>query len=118
MIHARSDGETFGLAVAEFSVKNKPVITWAPDFIHNFTFCLKELARYMLKKAPGYFKSHLYYLGERAIKYTNSGDLSDIFLNFKTKYLKPINYDCYSERFNEKNVMLQFNEIIRDLKDP
>ena len=27
MIHARSNGETFGLAIAEFSLKNKPVIT-------------------------------------------------------------------------------------------
>ena len=27
MLHARRDGETFGLAVAEFSVRNKPVIT-------------------------------------------------------------------------------------------
>ena len=29
MIHGRSDGETFGLAVAEFSVANKPVITYS-----------------------------------------------------------------------------------------
>lgn len=29
MLHARQDGETFGLAVAEFSVRNKPVITQA-----------------------------------------------------------------------------------------
>jgi hypothetical protein len=117
MIHARNDGETFGLAVAEFSVKNKPVITWAPDFIHNFTFCLKELSRYIRGKAPVYFKSHLYYLGKRAVKYTNSRDLSDIFLNFKTKYLKQVNYDCYSERFNEKNIMQKFHEIIQSLPE-
>jgi hypothetical protein len=117
MIHARNDGETFGLAVAEFSVKNKPVITWAPDLIHNFMFCLKELSRYIRNKAPVYFKSHLYYLGKRAVKYTNRGDLSDIFLNFKTKYLKSVNYDCYSERFNEKSVMLKFREIIQNLPE-
>ena len=29
MIHARYDGETFGLAVAEFSSANKPIITFA-----------------------------------------------------------------------------------------
>ena len=28
MIHGRKDGETFGLAVAEFSSANKPVITY------------------------------------------------------------------------------------------
>ena len=27
MIHARSEGETFGLSIGEFSSKNKPVIT-------------------------------------------------------------------------------------------
>ena len=27
MIHARADGETFGMAVAEFSVHNRPVLT-------------------------------------------------------------------------------------------
>ena len=30
MLHARQSGETFGLAVAEFSSRNKPIITWAP----------------------------------------------------------------------------------------
>jgi hypothetical protein len=117
MIHARNDGETFGLAVAEFSVKNKPVITWAPDFAHNFMFCLKELSRYLRNRAPAYFRAHLYYLGKKAITYTNSGDLSDIFLNFKAKYLKPVNYDCYSERFNEKKIMLKFHQIIQNLAD-
>lgn len=28
MIHARVEGESFGLACAEFSLRNKPVITW------------------------------------------------------------------------------------------
>ena len=27
MIHARTDGETFGLAIAEFSTLNKPIIS-------------------------------------------------------------------------------------------
>jgi len=36
MIHARADGETFGMSIAEFAVKNKPVITQgiAPDGAH------------------------------------------------------------------------------------
>lgn len=115
MIHARSDGETFGLAVAEFSVKNKPIITWAPDFPHNFVFCLKEVIRYILNRAPAYFRAHLFYLGKRAVKYTNKKDLSDILLNFREKYLKPVNYDCYSQRFDEKSVMIKFSKIIGNL---
>ena len=27
MIHARTEGETFGLSIGEFSIKNKPIIT-------------------------------------------------------------------------------------------
>lgn len=36
MIHARADGETFGLSIAEFAVKDKPVICqgFAPDCAH------------------------------------------------------------------------------------
>ena len=36
MIHARADGETFGMSIAEFAVKNKPVITQgiAHDWAH------------------------------------------------------------------------------------
>jgi hypothetical protein len=37
MLHARGDGETFGLAVAEFSTRNKPVITYKPGFFYDFT---------------------------------------------------------------------------------
>lgn len=32
MLHARLRGETFGLACAEFSIKNKPIITWNGSF--------------------------------------------------------------------------------------
>ena len=28
MLHSRADGETLGLAVGEFSLRNKPVLTW------------------------------------------------------------------------------------------
>ena len=28
MIHARLEGESFGLSCGEFSIRNKPVITW------------------------------------------------------------------------------------------
>ena len=32
MLHARAEGETFGLAIAEFSHRNKPVITYGDSF--------------------------------------------------------------------------------------
>ena len=34
MIHARAGGETFGASIAEFSIKNKPVIT-CPCIIYD-----------------------------------------------------------------------------------
>ena len=36
MLHARSEGETFGLAVAEFSLRNKPVITYDGE-MHGYS---------------------------------------------------------------------------------
>jgi len=60
MIHARLMGETFGLSIAEFSIKNKPIIT-----------CLcGDL-------------EHIHILGEKAIIYKSKEDLIDIFNNIK-----------------------------------
>lgn len=57
MLHARDIGETFGLAVAEFSVRNKPVITFPGSLVHRFcvifylffeTFVLHMYHRYTI----------------------------------------------------------------------
>jgi glycosyltransferase involved in cell wall biosynthesis len=40
-IHARSNGESFGLAVAEALFMNKPVLTWAGGGDQNHTFMLR-----------------------------------------------------------------------------
>ncbi|GHV82748.1 hypothetical protein AGMMS50212_00880 [Spirochaetia bacterium] len=114
MIHARKDGEIFSLAIAEFSVKNKPVITFAPNIKDNFFICVKQFIKFIIKMTPTYYKGHLFYLGNKAIKYSTSKKLIDIFVNFKSKYLKDINYDCYSEEYSEEKVMRIFGEIIKD----
>jgi hypothetical protein len=111
MIHARSDGETFGQAIAEFSIKNRPIITWAPTLLHNPQFRLKTFAKYALKRKYMYADAHLDFLGDAAIRYTSKNDLTDILVNFKEKYLQNINYDCYSEYFNEEKVMGIFKTI-------
>lgn len=59
MLHARADGETFGIACGEFSVCNKPVITCT---------CGDT--------------SHIDILGEKCITYSNEKELQDILLNF------------------------------------
>lgn len=86
MLHARYRGETFGLAVAEFSIRNKPVMTYS----------LSEE------------KAHIFELGDKGLYYSNSRELESLLLNFKTT---DKNWDCYSEKFSPENVMKKFKEV-------
>ena len=61
MIHAREMGETFGLSIAEFSIKNKPVITCNCGDLE-----------------------HIKILGDKAIIYNSKEELINIFQNIKT----------------------------------
>lgn len=88
MIHARRDGETFGLAVAEFSSLNKPIITFSESID----------------------KEHLNILGNKAIKYSNENELIDIFLNFENTYNLNKNWNCY-EKFQPQKVIKEFEKI-------
>ena len=92
MIHARSDGETFGLAVGEFSVFNKPILTYDASYWW-------------------YMRSHLHILGDMAIKYKNNEDLLSYLLQIDKEYVNNVNWDCYSEKFSAKNVIEKFNNI-------
>jgi hypothetical protein len=86
MLHARAGGETFGMACAEFSAYNKPVLT----------FGLSGEA------------SHLEILGEKALKYNNDEELYDIINNFDT-YLKYDDWNCY-RNFSAEIIMDRFNK--------
>ena len=88
MIHARSDGETFGLAIAEFSIKNKPIIT-----------------------CPCGDLEHILLLGDKAITYNNTKELLDIFSNIKVLFSQHLDWNCYREYTPEK-VMNIFNNIL------
>jgi hypothetical protein len=92
MIHARSDGETFGLAVAEFSSMNKPVMTYDAPYWW-------------------YMKSHLDILGEKAIKYKNEEELSTYLRDINKEYVTDVDWDCYSKVFTPKNVINKFKEV-------
>jgi len=89
MIHARSGGETFGLAISEFALSNKPIITY-------------ELSGE---------RSHLDILGERAITYKGYEDLYDIFLNFSS-YVKYDDYDSPYKMFSPEIIMNKFKKLI------
>lgn len=73
MIHARTMGETFSLAIAEFSIKNKPVIT-----CH-----IGDLA-------------HIYELKDKAIIYNSKNELINIFKNIKTIMRSKTDWTAYN----------------------
>jgi len=94
MIHARWDGEIFSLSTAEFSVRNKPIITWAPD------------------QAPGHYDTgHLVTLGDTCIKYKDGSALETILKNISLRDFTDKEWDVYSNAYSAKNIMNQFNEV-------
>ena len=91
MIHARSDGETFGLSIAEFSIKNKPIIT-----------------------CPCGDLEHILLLGDKALTYNDKDSLIHIFYNIKHLINKYDDWNCYKE-FTPEKVMNLFNNIVFDI---
>jgi hypothetical protein len=90
MIHARTQGETFGLAVGEFAVANKPIITWALS---------SE-------------RAHLDFLSDKAILYSNYNDLYEILTVYdKNKYNNLNVYENYKQ-FLPINIIHTFSDII------
>jgi FkbM family methyltransferase len=96
MIHARSDGETFGLAVGEFSSCGKPVIT-CKSHIDN---------------------AHIDILGEKAIIFNTEESLVEIFKNIK--YIingrSRSDWNAFGDYTPEK-VMTKFFKVFIDVKE-
>lgn len=84
MIHARHEGESFGLACAEFSIRDKPILTWGGS---------RE-------------RSHLEILGEKAHVYHSPQEMLDMIVNFTRKHH---DYNCYRE-YSPQNVMSIFKK--------
>lgn len=94
MIHARGIGESFGLSCGEFSIKGKPVITYA--------------------MSPQ--RSHIDILGNKAILYKGKRDLERIFSDFDQRVQDQQDWDAYSTRFAPEPVMQQFKAVFIDGK--
>jgi glycosyltransferase involved in cell wall biosynthesis len=88
MLHARYIGESFGLSCAEFSIKNKPIITYS--------------------ESPE--KNHIDILGEKGIYYSNKNDILEILLSLDKKYLNSNEWNMYQDYTPEK-VVEQFKNI-------
>ena len=71
-LHARHVGESFGLTCGEFSIKNKPVITWNGSVERN----------------------HIDILGDKALLYNNYNDLMNLLLKFT---IEDNNWNCYND---------------------
>jgi glycosyltransferase involved in cell wall biosynthesis len=97
MLHGRYMGETFGLAVAEFAISNKPVITW--------TGMLQGV------KQNIYDTAHIENLKGKAILYNDNVDLKQILLNLDVNYLRNNNWDTISGTYGETKVMEQYNKV-------
>jgi len=88
MIHAREEGETFGLSIAEFSIKNKPVIT-----------------------CPSGDLEHIKILGDKAVLYRSKDELLNIFNNIENIIKNKDDWNAY-RAYTPENVMQLFNELI------
>ena len=88
MLHARYIGESFGLSCAEFSVRNKPIITY--------------------EKSPE--RNHIDTLDEKGIYYENYSDILHILRNLDKKEINSLEWNCYRDYSPEK-VCQKFKEV-------
>lgn len=94
MIWGRSDGETFGLAIAEFSFCNKPVIAT------NYNLCHDNIA-------------HYYELQDKGLWYNSPDELKNLILNFNN--FNDVNKDWNAyKQYSPENVMKIFKEMCID----
>lgn len=84
MLHARSDGETFGIAIGEFSTKNKRIITCASGD-----------------------RAHLAILKDKALVYSDKASLTKILTEFKTH---EGDWNAYKD-YTPAQVMKVFQEV-------
>ena len=90
MIHSRKMGETFGLAIAEFSIRNKPVITCKCGDLE-----------------------HIKILGDKAIIYHSKEELINVFKNIKLIINSRNDWNAY-ESYSATRIMNLFKEYIFD----
>jgi hypothetical protein len=96
MLWGRNDGESFGLSIAEFSTKNKPVVA-TPN----------------IKLNPEVDTAHINFLKDKGIWY-NETNLQNILTTFITENnkseIESKDWNAYKE-FTPEKVMKLFNEV-------
>ena len=94
MLHARYDGEIFSLATAEFSIRNKPVITWNP-----------------INPPSHYDTGHIYVMDEDAIYYKDENQLTQILMDLDKKEINSVEWGQYCNNYTAEKVMKEFKEV-------
>ena len=95
MLHARMQGESFGISLGEFSMKNKPIITWNGKNAKEIYNTHQDLA-------------HLDLLGNKGIYYEDYQTIYDILNDFKPDL--SVDWNAY-RNFLPTPVMIKFNEV-------
>ena len=93
-LHARSDGETFGLSIGEFAVCKKPIF--------SSTLCVDDCGSIN--------DAHFRILGDKIIKYESSEDLEQLLLSFYVG-----KYDMENNgymQYTPEHVMTIFNNLV------
>ncbi len=90
MLHARRLGESFGLACGEFSVRNKPVIT----YLHNK------------------HTHHHDVLGDKGLYFSDKASLVRIIDALDRAVIPSGNWDRYTARYNRDLVMEKFDRYL------
>lgn len=88
MLHARLQGETFGLAIGEFSSLNKPIITFGQS-LEN---------------------AHIDILGDKAIIYNTQDELTNVLTNFDLFNNLHTDWNCYKP-YSAQSVMDKFKQV-------
>jgi hypothetical protein len=91
MIHARYVGESFGLSCGEFSIRNKPIITFynSPE------------------------RNHIDTLGEKGIYYKDISDILYILKNLDKEQINSLDWNCY-QAYTPEKVSQKFKKIYLD----
>ncbi len=88
MLHARQVGESFGLSCGEFSLRNKPIITYfgSPE------------------------RNHIDVLDNKGIYFNNKEELLNILFKINKDFIREKNWNCY-DIFNPVDVIKKFKEV-------
>jgi hypothetical protein len=90
MLHARLQGESFGLACGEFSIRNKPVLTYARSK----------------------HRHHLDVLGDAGWPYQDADDLVQRIESLDPVAIRAGSWDRYTPLYNPERVMGLFDEYL------